>query len=125
MASAERRLPDYYHGKTGKADGSKEYIRRGLLLKSLLDNANQKTVFSRLKREDLQNYRPFILVIWEPGKTAASCRWGNSGDSAQIEKNTVFPLTSASFNTGQVIKERRKRFGNLSSDGQERDAQFL
>lgn len=118
-------LLNYYHGRMNHSDPAKEYISRGLLLTSLVDSTTQSEVIQHLNRLDLHNYRPFILVIWEPGKTVAACTWDHSRETVQIEKNAILPLTSSSFNAGQVIGDRRVLFQKLASDYHKMDTDFL
>lgn len=118
-------LLNYYHGKTDNSNPAKEYISRGLLLNSLVDSAAQSEAIQRLNHLDLSDYRPFILTIWEPGKTVAACTWDHSRESAQVIKNVIFPLSSSSFNSGQVIGDRRALFQKLASDHHRVDTDFL
>jgi len=118
-------LLNYYHGKTNTSDPAKEYVSRGLLLISLVDSATQSETIQRLKRLDLSDYRPFILTIWEPGKTVVAYIWDHSRQTAQIEENVIFPLSSSSFNARQVIGDRRALFQKLASDHHNVDSDFL
>lgn len=116
---------NYYHPEAGNALPGKEYISRGLLLKSLIDSATRAEAIRRLQREDPGNYRSFILVIWEPGKTVAACTYDGSYRPAMVEENPAIPLTSSSFSTGKVIEKRRSLFREMASSLPQIDARSL
>lgn len=101
---------NYYHARGAPPAPGKDFISRGLLLKSLLDCREPAEALRRLRQERLANYRPFILLIFAPAAPPLTCTWNAGEGQLQIDREVECPLSSSSFDSREVIERRIKRF---------------
>ena len=74
-----------------------------------------RTVQSQIEKTELQNYRPFdLLVLSRTGHTRL-LSW--DGFELSITNNPAMPLTSSSFNTEQVTQDRVQQLTQMMKTG--------
>ena len=116
---------NYYHAGGAKTAPGKDYISRGVLLKSLLDCREAAEALRRLQQERLENYRPFILLIFAPAAPPLACTWNAGKGGLKIERAAACPLSSSSFDSREVIEGRITRFRERFSGARPLTAEML
>jgi len=81
-----------------------DFVSRGQLVASVADCADTRSVLTRLKRQDLEVFRPFLLFIVSPRSSAASATW----DSRELEERRPVqpPVTTSGYEAGDVVRHR-------------------
>lgn len=93
------------------------YKSRGLLLISLLDSLSQTVALQKLNASNLIDFRPFFLALFAPNRPAVLCIW--DGVSLRIQHDKVaLPISSSSFDTENVIRQRQQEFVQLQANNQ-------
>ena len=87
----------------GPAD---EFTSRGLLLVSLIDSRSAEQLLRRLQREDLERFRSFHLLAFEPGGSQVMASWLRG--KFRVARELEMPLVSSSFDTAEVCRTRRE-----------------
>ena len=103
------------HYPTINIDTQPKVTSRGLLVLSTMPYACSKDVIKYIHNEDLLQYRPFKLIIFDPGEDIVMCVW--DGQSlAVIYHNVRPPITSSSFDGFNVNRLRHKIFQSYCSE---------
>jgi hypothetical protein len=89
------------------------WTSRGLLLTSLIDAPAGAEVWDRLRREELDRYRSFLLTVFEPDGAAFMARWSRGALARQPETARRRPLVSSSFDTAEVRARRVELYQRL------------
>jgi hypothetical protein len=87
-----------------------EWISRGLLVTSLLEETSKDDVERRLRDEPLGLYQPFTLVTFEVGRGARLLAWNGKEVSASQVVNTGLVITSSGFDQELATKLRGSLF---------------
>lgn len=87
---------------------------RGLLVRDLADVPSLEQAESRLAGLTLEDYPPFLLMVWGPSGAAGGVQW--DGHRAQPQRWTEAdrPVTTSSFRSAEVVARRRALFQALS-----------
>ncbi|MCF7980982.1 MAG: NRDE family protein [Pseudomonadales bacterium] len=80
------------------------WISRGLLIKDLADKSTTQAILSHLAQRGLSQYKPFDLLIFSLRQLPLQISW--DGLNLNKKTNPDMPLTSSSFNTTSVIRNR-------------------
>jgi len=116
---------NYYHARGAAPVPAKDYISRGVLLKSLFDCRGQAEALRQLQQERLENYRPFILLIFAPAAPPLASTWNAREGGLKIDREAACPLSSSSFDSREVIEGRIKLFRERFSGSRPLTAEFL
>lgn len=87
-------------------------ISRGRLVRSFADCRDIAEVKSRIAHADLCRYEAFLLIAVQPGHAGHTFTW----DTRCLSQNQVTqpqPFTSSSHLPDEVLRSRRRRFGEL------------
>lgn len=90
---------------------SRSFRSRGLLVPALLDCASPFAALTKLRTLPLDDFRPFFLILFTPRQSQILGTW--NGDTLHIDENVRLPLSSSSFDTDRVVKNRRNEFAVL------------
>ena len=113
------------HYSASAADAAPGRISRGLLLTSLMDAASVADVSQRLKHVALADYSPFFLVAIDAASPATVHAWdGRSMVSYEVPDDQI-PITTSSFDTDNVVAQRRDRFAAMLRQHGRIDADLL
>ncbi len=101
-------LLNLYRAKCGT-----DFTSRGLLLMDLADCRSREQVIKRIAEMDLNRFQPFTLLTLVPNAAALIVQWDGRDCAIDRDGDARTPLTSSSFDSGNVIEMRRQRFGEL------------
>ncbi|WP_306536654.1 NRDE family protein [Geobacter sp.] len=107
----------YPAGQAPADEDSDGMMSRGHRVRSLLTCATKEEVLTRCAQEQTGRYRPFILLVIEPGSKAATLTWDGTG-AGVVREPVRPPVTTSSFRTLDVIEHRRRFFERMTA-GQE------
>ena len=91
------------------------YTSRGLLLTELIDSPSIAIARDRIRQTDLSGFRPFTILVLEPGSPALIAHWTGQERSIIENGESEMPLISSSFDTRGVTAFRKELFKRLSS----------
>lgn len=97
-----------YHDSPMSADG--EWISRGLLVTSLLEEPSKDDVERHLRDEPLGLYQPFTLAVFDVGRGARLLAWNGKELAASQVVNTGLVITSSGFDQELATKLRGSLF---------------
>lgn len=90
-----------------------QFISRGLLLMALADCRSGEEVAERLNKTSLEKFQPFTLLTLTPNEDTLIVQWNGSACAIDREGDARMPLTSSSFDSGNVIETRKQLFSEL------------
>lgn len=102
-----------------------KFRSRGLLLTSLMDCKSTEVVSERLRREALEQYRPFILLSFEIHGCFSMTEWNGVVLKFRPLAKEDLPVTSSSFSTNAVILARKENFAKLAQPQSKLDRELL
>jgi len=110
-AAGEKRERGFFEkdgdqGKSLNAASPQSFRSRGLLLTELLDCVSPEVVATRLEREMMGQYRPFILLVFGLLAPFRMFVWNGETMLHQHLNDADLPVTSSSFETEPVIGSR-------------------
>lgn len=91
------------------------YRSRGLLLPDLMDHSDPAEVMRAVARTALSQFQPFTLLALAPGAEPAVVGW--TGERLLISEedcDSLMPLTSSSFASGDVARARKELFRDMA-----------
>ena len=88
----------------------REYTSRGLLLHELIDCSNLKMVSDRVVAAKCLRFRPFTLVALVTGQPAMVIDWTGSETITKSHAENLMPITSSSWQEGNVVLKRKGQF---------------
>ncbi len=88
---------------------------RGLLVLDLAHLESVDRVVRHVRQSDLQPYAPFTVAALAPGACPTVIEWSGSRTTIASPESAHFMLTSSSFDTEGVGKERREEYARLMS----------
>lgn len=97
-----------FHDSPMSADA--EWISRGLLVTSLLEESTKDDVERRLRDEPLSLYQPFTLVVFEVDRGARLCAWNGSALAIDSAVETGMVVTSSGYDQELATKLRGHLF---------------
>ena len=97
-----------YHESPMSADG--EWISRGLLVTSLIEETTKDDVERRLRDEPLKLYQPFTLAAFEIGRGARLLAWNGETLAVSQVVETGLVLTSSGYDQEKATRDRRALF---------------
>lgn len=103
-------LLNYYPGL--KYVDAERAVSRGLLVDSLADCEKIEILETRLNQCVMSSYNPFILIALQKGKPSLYAKWDGEKLNMSHDADRRLPITSSSFNTEAVIKERSALFNS-------------
>ncbi len=93
-----------------------DYTSRGHLTLTVIESPSAHRAAATLRELDLERFRPFVLVAFEPGDGGVLARWsGNSLDLAS-GRPPLQPIVSSSFFTEEVRRNRLAVFRELQRE---------
>lgn len=95
-------LLNNYRAATKLAE--RDWNSRGLLVSRFAPRATVGEIVAEIKETDLSRNKPFDLLIFDNGQLPVQIAW--DGFRLEVKHNPEMPLTSSSFNTAQVIRNR-------------------
>ncbi|MCI0665415.1 MAG: NRDE family protein [Acidobacteria bacterium] len=101
------------------------YTSRGLLLIELIDCRSQAQARIRIGDMDLMRFRPFTLLVLEPGHPALLFHWTRRERLIVNDGEAEMPLISSSHDLPGVISSRRQIFRGLIRTSGNVDANLL
>lgn len=113
------------HYAAAATDAPPGRISRGILLTSLMDAASVADVAQRLKHVPLNEYSPFFLVALDHIAPAMVHAWDGKSMVTYDVPDDQIPITTSSFDTDNVIAQRRSRFAAMLSQHGRIDAALL
>lgn len=107
-----------------EARAAGEFKSRGLLLPELISLPDPAGVMRALARGGLSRFRPFTLLALAPCAPPAVACW--TGRRLLVrDGDSPMPLTSSSFNSTEVVRERLKLFRRMADGATSRRAEML
>jgi len=97
-----------WHESPMRADG--EWISRGLLVTSLLEETSKDNVERRLRDQPLGLYQPFTLAAFEVGRGVRLFAWNGKDLALSEVVATGLVLTSSGFDQEQATRDRGALF---------------
>jgi len=101
----------------GNAHGAMAARSRGLLVLDLIPLPSIAAICAFVQAADLSAYAPFTLAALEPGKSAAVVEWNGSRTTIRYRAEPHFMLTSSSFDTEEVTRNRAEEYARLINAG--------
>jgi uncharacterized protein with NRDE domain len=99
-------------------------LSRGLLVTSLLDSPSLTKALAKLNATSVSAFRPFLLTFFAPNAPVVLCNW--DGETLRIQPEQVeLPISSSSFDTRNVVQNRRHEFAHLHAGNHRLDAALL
>jgi hypothetical protein len=89
---------------------------RGLLPLDLIPEASVAAICDRLGETDLSVFAAFTLAALEPGHPVAVLEWDGSKKTLHFEKTDRFMLTSSSFDSEEVRRNRQEEYSHVHAD---------
>ncbi len=103
-----------------------ELKSRGLLLPELISLRDAAEVMRAVECGSLSQFRPFtLLALAADAPPAAACWTGHRLLFADEEADSLMPLTSSSFDSTEVVRERMKLFRSMSAGHPGRAGELL
>ncbi|MBV9928193.1 MAG: NRDE family protein [Acidobacteria bacterium] len=100
----------------GESQAAGEFRSRGLLLPELASLRDTAEVMRAVECGSLSQFRPFTLLALAPGAPpAAACWTGRRLLVCEEDGDPLMPLTSSSFNSNEVVRERMKFFRGMTA----------
>jgi hypothetical protein len=97
---------------------------RGLLVTSLLDSLSPSVALAKLNGMHLSEFKPFLLALFAPDQPVVLCIW--DGEALQIQHEKVgLPISSSSYDTHNVVRNRKQEFAQLESLNRHIDSTLL
>lgn len=116
-------LLNNYTAITKQTAGSSP-MSRGLLVVALLTCPSPSEALAKLEALHLGEFKSFLVTLFAPGQSAVLCVW--NGASLQIHRENVeSPLSSSSFDSGNVVNHRQQEFRRLRATRQYLDSTFF
>jgi hypothetical protein len=104
---------------------SSSFVSRGLLIKGLADCRSIAEVLERIEKTSLAPYRPFAILLLEPGAKAIAIEWTGRQAWTELTGPRSLPLTSSSYDTTAVNRSRRVAFYRLAHNANQLDSSTL
>lgn len=92
------------------------YTSRGHLTLTVIESPTAQRAAATLRELDLQRFRPFVLVAFEPGRGGVLARWSGSSLELAGGRPPRQPLVSSSFFTEAVRRNRLAVFRRLQRE---------
>jgi hypothetical protein len=91
---------------------------RGAIVPALIGVSSVAEICERFRHTELMTFAPFTIAALGPHRPAALCEWDGSKKTQIFCEDSLFMLTSSSFDTEAVRAARRQEFrgGVLSSE---------
>ena len=102
------------------ASAGSVYSSRGLLLPDLMGHSDPAEVMRAVARTALSQFQPFTLVALAPGAEPAVAGW--TGERLLISEedcDSLMPLTSSSFASGDVARARKELFRDMTGSARQ------
>jgi len=96
--------------RTPDATVARDYRSRGLLLTDLAPCGTPDEVTERLRREDVERYRSFRLLVIAPGVPLLLAEWDRRAVSVDADAEARIPVISSAIEEGEVGRRRRAEF---------------
>jgi hypothetical protein len=93
------------------------FTSRGLLTLAAVEQPSAAGVSAWLAGVDPNDYRPFVLVVFEPAGGGLVARWSGRDLEVRDRRPTEHPLVSSSFFTEEVRTSRVAVFRELNREG--------
>jgi hypothetical protein len=92
------------------------HTSRGMLVTSLIGLSSAEEAIERLKRDDLQRYRSFLLTLFQARRRPVVASW--AGQTLHVEAcgEDVLPFVSSSFDTEKVRASRIELFRRMEQE---------
>ncbi len=97
-----------------------DYTSRGHLTLTVIESPSAQRAAATMRELDLERFRPFVLMAFEPGDGAVLARWSGSSLELASGRPTVQPIVSSSFFTEEVRRNRLAVFRELQRERRER-----
>lgn len=99
----------------GAAQAAGEFKSRGLLLPELMSLSDPFEVMRAVACRGLSQFRPFtLLALVQGAPPAVACWTGQRLLVCEEDGDSLMPLTSSSFNSTEVVRERLKLFRRMA-----------
>ena len=89
---------------------------RGLLVTDLLDCCEPMEIVGKLRGAELQQYNPFVLIVFSLLDEPLRCRWDGTLLIHDQLSDSDLPLTTSAFEPNRVAQARRKTFVEYKAD---------
>jgi hypothetical protein len=109
-------LLNRYQGEVAHSGEVGSYLSRGLLLVELIDCRTRSQTQSRIGQISLAHFRPFTLLILEPGQPPLLTHWTGRERLSEPDGASSMPLISSSHDLTGVSLSRRRHFNNLLTE---------
>ncbi|MEW5976001.1 MAG: NRDE family protein [Acidobacteriota bacterium] len=118
-------LVNRYPCRVCNGQETRQYRSRGLLVFDLADSKSLVEARQRLERARLHCYRPFSIVVLEPGQAGLLFHWTGRYSLLECNGDPSMPLISSSFDQKGVEVYRRRLFHKLVGSRQSLDLDAL
>jgi hypothetical protein len=118
-------LLNRYQDKAIPSLGTASYLSRGLLLIELMDCRTRSQTQSRIEQINLTHFRPFVLLILEPGHPSLLTHWTGQERVSETNGELAMPLISSSHDPVGVSSIRRRFFNSLLTESGRVDDHLL
>ena len=93
-----------------------DYTSRGHLTLTVIESPSAPRAAATLRELDLERFRPFVLVAFEPGDGGVLARWSGSSLELASGRPPLQPIVSSSFFTEEVRRNRLAVFRELQRE---------
>jgi len=93
-----------------------DYTSRGRLTLTVIESPSAQRAAATLRKLDLERFRPFVLVAFEPGDGGMLARWSGSSLELASGRPPRQPIVSSSFFTEEVRRNRLAVFRELERE---------
>lgn len=87
---------------------------RGLLVRDLAEVTSLEQAASRLSGLILEDYPPFLIMVWDPSGDVGGVQWDGHHARPQRWTEADRPVTTSSFRSAEVVARRRAVFQDMS-----------
>ncbi len=95
-------------------DPDRAYTSRGLLITELMDSPSIVIARGRIKLMELDDFRPFTVLVLEPGSPALLAHWTGCEFFMENNGESEMPLIASSFDKRGVTAFRKELFERLA-----------
>jgi hypothetical protein len=92
---------------------NRDFESRGLLVDELIDCSTLEMVATRVDDANCSRFRPFTLVSLFPGEPATLFEWTGHAASKKSHAENLMPITSSSWQEGNVVLQRKEQFQEM------------
>lgn len=109
-------LLNRYLDEAAATDAQRNMTSRGLLLLESIDCRSRAELRDRIERANLKPYRPFTMLVLEPGRPALVIHWTGARRILLCDAESEMPLVSSSYDAQGVNFSRRRVLEDMAAE---------